>query len=161
MVLCVGVSFWQKSVLEKKEYQKRQFQQQLESISVQVDQKLVLKLVDDIRSKNREIQLIGQKYFGLAVVCEITDLTPESVRLISLAAHLGGDPVDKKPKKVRELVLSGIVKGDRLILESTLAGYLLQLKNSPLFDKPTINKKSFEQNNGVEVLKFTARLKLI
>ncbi|MCP4631009.1 MAG: pilus assembly protein PilM [bacterium] len=161
MVLCVGVSFWQKSVLEKKEYQKRLFQQQLESISVQVDQNLVLKLVDDIQSKNREIQLIGQKYFGLAVVSEITDLTPENVRLISLAAHLGGDPADKEPKKVRELVLNGIVKGDRMILDSTLAGYLLQLKNSPLFDKPTINKKSFEQNEDVEVLKFTARLKLI
>jgi hypothetical protein len=97
----------------------------------------------------------------LAVVSEITDLTPENVRLVSLSTQLGGDPADKKPKKVRELVLNGIVKGDRMILESTLAGYLLELKNSPLFDKPTINKKSFEQNEGVEVLKFTARLKLI
>jgi hypothetical protein len=61
MVLCVGLSFWQKSVIEKKEYQKRQSQQQLDSISVRVDQSLVLKLVDDIQSKNRKIQLTGQK----------------------------------------------------------------------------------------------------
>ena len=161
MIFCVGVSFWQKSIVEKKEYQKRQLQQQLETISVQVNQNLVLKLVANIQSKNREIQLIGQKYFGLAVVSEIADLTPENVRLTSFTAQVGGDPADKKPPKDRELVLSGIVKGNRMILESTLAGYLLQLKNSPLFDKPTINKKSFEQNEGVEVLKFTARLKLI
>ena len=161
MVLCVGVSFWQKGVLEKKEYLKRQAQQQLEDISVRVNQRLILKLVDNIQSKNREIQLIGQKYFGLAVVSEITDLTPENVRLISLSTQLGGNPADKKSQKARELVLSGIVRGDRMNLESTLAGYLLELKNSPLFDKPTINKKSFEQNEGAEVLKFTARLKLI
>jgi type IV pilus assembly protein PilM len=76
MVLCVGVSFWQKSVLDKKEYQKRQSQQQLENISVRVDQSLVLKLVDDIQSKKREIQWIGQKYFGLAVVSDWVEIRP-------------------------------------------------------------------------------------
>ncbi len=161
MILCVGVSFWQKSTLVEKEYQKRQSQQQLENISVRVDQSLVLKLVEDIRSKNQEIRLIGQKYFGLAVIGEITDLTPANVRLLSLSAQLGDDPAKKKAEKQRDLVLSGVVRGDRLTLESTLAGYLMELKNSPLFDKPTISKKSFERYEGVDVLKFTARLKLV
>ena len=161
MALCVGVSFWQKSALEEKEYQKRQSQKQLENISVRVDQSLILKLVDEIQAKNQEVQLIGQKYLGLAVISEITDLTPNNVRLISLTTKLASDPADEKPKKVRELLVSGIVRGDRMTLESTLAEYLLELKNSPLFDKPTINKKSFEENEGAEVLKFTARLDLI
>ena len=161
MILCVGVSFWQKRTLAQKEYQKRQSQQRLENISVRVDQSLVLKLVDDIQSKNREIQLIGQKYFGLAVVSEVTDLTPANVRLLSLTAQLSDEPAKKKSAKNRNVVLSGVVRGDRMILESTLAGYLMELKNSPLFDKPTISKKSFERYQGVEVLKFTARLKLV
>jgi len=161
MILCVGVSFWQKRTLAQKEYQKRQSQQRLENISVRVDQSLVLKLVDDIQSKNREIQLIGQKYFGLAVVSEVTDLTPDNVRLLSLTAQLSDEPAKKKSAKNRNVVLSGVVRGDRMILESTLAGYLMELKNSPLFDKPTISKKSFERYQGVEVLKFTARLNLV
>jgi len=161
MILCVGLSFMQKSTIDEKEYQKRQSQRQLENISVRVDQSLVLKLVEDIRSKNQEVQLIGRKYFGLAVVGEIADLTPANVRLLSLTAQLGANPAKKKSAKSRDLVISGIVRGDRLTLESTLAGYLMELKNSPLFDKPTINKKSFEQYQGDEVLKFTARLKLV
>jgi len=161
MILCVGAAFWQKSILAKKEFQKRQAQQQLENISVRVDQSLVLKLVDDIQSKNREMQLIGQKYFGLAVVGEVADLTPANVRLLSLTAQLSDEPANKKSEKNRNLVLSGVVRGDRMILESTLAGYLMQLKNSPLFDQPTISKKSFERYQGAEVLKFTARLKLV
>jgi type IV pilus assembly protein PilM len=161
MIFCVGVSFLQKSALAKKEYRKRQTQQQLENISVRVDQSLVLKLVDDIQSKNRAIQLIGQKYFGLAVVSEVADLTPANVRLLSLTAQLSDEPAKKKSAKNRNLVLSGVVRGDRMILESTLAEYLMELKNSPLFDKPTISKKSFERYQGVEVLKFTARLKLV
>ena len=73
MILCVGVSFMQKSTLDEKEYQKRQSQRQLENISVRIDQSLVLKLVEDIQSKNKEVQLIGQKYFGLAVVGEVAE----------------------------------------------------------------------------------------
>ena len=161
MLVCVGVSFWQKSTVVEKEYQKKQINQQLENISVRVDQSLVIKLVEEIRSKNQEIQLIGKKYFGLAVISEITDLTPANVRLLSLSAQLSGDPTKKKSKKSRNLVLSGVVRGNRLTLESTLAGYLLELKNSPLFDKPTISKKAFERHEGAEVLKFTARLKLV
>ena len=161
MILCVGVSFLQKRTLDEKEYLKRQAQQRLENILVRVDQNLVLKLVEDIQSKNREIQSIGQKYFGLAVVGEITNLTPVNVRLLSLTAQLGADPAKKKTEKKRDLVLSGVVRGDRMTLESTLAGYLMELKNSPLFDKPTVSKKSFENYEGVEVLKFTARLELV
>jgi type IV pilus assembly protein PilM len=161
MILCVGVSFLQKSTLDQKEYQKRQSQRQLENIPVRINQALVLKLVDKIRSKNQEIQLVSQKYFGLAVVGEVTDLTPPNVRLLSLTAQLGDDPAMKKSAKNRGLVLSGVVRGDRMTLESTLAGYLMELKNSPLFDKPTISKKSFEHYEGVEVLKFTAQLKLV
>jgi len=161
MIVCVGVSFLQKRTLDEKEYQKQQAQQRLESILVRVDQNLVLKLVEDIQSKNREIQSIGQKYFGLAVVGEISDLTPVNVRLLSLTAQLGDDPAKKKTEKKRDVVLSGVVRGDRMTLESTLAGYLMELKNSPLFDKPTVSKKSFENHEGVEVLKFTARLELV
>jgi hypothetical protein len=36
----------------------------------------------------------------------------------------------------------------------------MELKNSPIFDQPTVNKKSFELFEDEEVLRFTARLNL-
>jgi hypothetical protein len=47
------------------------------------------------------------------------------------------------------------------MLESALAGYLLELKNSPLFDQPNISSKSFEFSGNNEVLRFKAQLNLI
>jgi type IV pilus assembly protein PilM len=161
MLLCIGVSFFQDRTVKDKEYRKAQLQQQLETISLRVDQNLILKLVEDIQSKNKEFRVIGDKYFGVAVISEITDLTPENVRLLSLSAEFDNVPAGKKAEKNRDLVLSGIVRGDRLTLESTLASYLMELNNSPMFDKPTISKKSFERYEDQEVLNFTARLKLI
>lgn len=58
------------------------------------------------------------------------------------------------------MVISGVVRGDKLTLESTLATYLMTLSNSPMFDKPTISKKSVKNYNGVNELEFEARFKL-
>ena len=91
------------------------------------------------------------------------DLTPANVRLISISAQLSAEPGQlpkSKTKTSRDLVLEGIVRGDRLTLESTLAGYLMELNNSPMFKQPTISKKSFERYDDQEALTFTARLKL-
>jgi hypothetical protein len=70
-------------------------------------------------------------------------------------------PAKGNAKEKGTLILDGIVQGNRLILESTLADYLMELRNSPLFDQPTINKKSFERFENKEGLRFSARLKLI
>jgi Tfp pilus assembly PilM family ATPase len=161
MSICVGVSYFQAGTVKEKEYQKAQLQNQLESINLRVDQSLILKLVDEIHAKNKEVVVIGKKYIGVAVISEIADLTPANVRLLDISAQFDNGPGGKKAEKNRDLVLSGIVRGDRLNLESTLASYLMELNNSPMFDKPTISKKSFERYEDQEVLNFTARLKLL
>ena len=169
-VLCIAVTLWQGGQVDEKEYKLQNLQQQLEKVTLRVDKNLILKLVDETQATRRQIKEIGQKYLGVAVISEITDLTPPSVRLISISAKLGDAPDKGKGQKKgkqkkgpdnKTLVLDGIVRGDRLILESTLAGYLMELKNSPMFDQPTISKKSFERYQDNDVLRFTARLKLL
>lgn len=172
MAACVGFSFWQERLIREKEAQKLQMTQHLEQYNLRVDQNLILKLVEQIRQKNRSDRAIGQKYLNLAVISEVVDLTPPNVRLLSITTQLG--PLQKKttPKnakgkkaspaaKPKVLILEGIIQGDRLTLESTLAAYLMELKNSPLFDQPDISTKSFEYSGNNEVLRFKAQLNLV
>ena len=168
MLVCVGVFLWQGHQVSEKEYKLLQLQRQLENVNLRVDKSLILKLVDETQAQRRQIRDIGRKYFGVAVISEITHLTPPNVRLISISTKLGDPPTGKKGKKggkkvagKKTLVLDGIVRGDRLILESTLAGYLMELRNSPMFDQPKISKKSFERYKEKDVLRFTARLQLL
>ena len=173
MAICVGLSFWQERTIRDKEARKQQLTQHLQQYNLRVDQNLILKLVEQIREKNRSDQAIGRKYLNLAVISEVVDLTPPNIRLLDISTRLGPLPTkkaagDKKNKKKaaeapppRILILEGIVEGDRLTLESALAGYLLELKNSPLFDQPTISSKSFEFAGNNEVLRFKAQLNLI
>jgi Tfp pilus assembly PilM family ATPase/uncharacterized membrane-anchored protein YhcB (DUF1043 family) len=174
LAVCVGISFWQKRLLEQEDRQRAALQSQLESYSLRVDKGLIMKLLDEYRESNRSIQSLAEKYLSLAVISEITKLTPSSVRLLNIDARLGS-PVEKPAKKddkkddkkdkkkvqpQKILVVDGIIMGDRLTLESSLAGYIMSLRNSPLFDQPTINKKSFEIFQSQEVLRFSAQLVL-
>jgi hypothetical protein len=181
MAGCVGLSFWQEKIIRDKEAKKQQLVQHLEQYNLRVDKNLILKLVEQIRQKNRSDQAIGNKFLNLAVISEVVDLTPPNVRLLEITTRLGPMPTKKGPaeketakkkpakgknKKVekappRILILEGIVQGDRLMLESALAAYLLELKNSRLFDQPNINSKSFEFSGNNEVLRFKAQLNLI
>ncbi len=172
MAVCVGISFWQERLIRDKDAQKVRLQQHLEGYNLRIDKNLILKLVEEIRDKNRADKAIGKKYLNLAVIGEVVKLTPSNVRLLSISTQLGPLPDKKPPKDAKKkkqkaepppkvLILEGIVQGDRLSLESALAGYLMELKNSPLFDRPTINKKSFEFSKNNEVLLFTAKLNLV
>jgi type IV pilus assembly protein PilM len=159
--VCIGVSYFQTNTVKEKEYQKAQLQRQLDALTLRVDQKLIIKLVDEIRSRQKEILVVGKKYIGVAVVGEVADLTPENVQLLSITARLVDTGGGKKAESKRNLIVSGIVTGDRLNMESTLASYMIKLENSPMFDSPTISKKSFERYDDQDVLNFTARLNLL
>ena len=167
LALCVGVSFWQDRQVKAREFKLLQLRQQLDRFAVRVDKNLILKLVNETQTKLREVREIGEKYFSVAVISEITDLTPVNIRLLSISTQVNHQPGKKKvpatgnAKEKGTLILDGIVQGNRLALESTLAGYLMELRNSPLFDQPTISKKSFERFENKEGLRFTARLKLV
>ena len=161
VALCVGVSFWQDGQVKARELKLLELRQQLDGFAVRVDKKLILKLVNETQIKFREVREIGEKYFSVAVISEITDLTPVNVRLLSILTQVNNQPGRKKATEKGTVILDGIVQGNRLVLESTLAGYLMELRNSPLFDHPTISKKSFERIENKDGLRFTARLKLI
>ena len=132
---------------------------------MRVDRNLILKLVGQIRAQNQSIQAIGSSYLGVGVLGEVANVTPPNIRLVSINAKLGaaGKPAPKaKPESLKKvLVLEGVIMGDRMSLESDLAGYLMTLKNSPLFKQPTITRKAVEMLDNRQVMRFTAQMELV
>jgi len=161
MALCVGISFWQERTNAAKEHELANLRRQLNSFDVRIDKNLILKLVSQVRANHLMIKKIGEKYLALAVISELVDLTPASVRLLDLSATLARQPGRKKGETKKTLIIEGIVLGDRLTMESVLASYLMDLKNSPLFQRPKINKKSYIDFENQPTLKFTARMDIV
>jgi type IV pilus assembly protein PilM len=163
IAICVGIVLWQDLQIRKKEAQRDFLEKKLASFNLRVDQNLILTLLDQYRAKNQAVLDLSKTYFDLAVISEITNLTPANILLLSISADLGKLPSEKgkNPDSPKILVLDGIIQGDRLNLESILAGYLMELNNSPLFDQPSLNRSSFEFYENREVLHFTAQLNLL
>lgn len=161
MGVCVGVYSWQNSVIDRKTGEVQRLQGQLSAYQVPVSQNLILGLVEKTKRKNQEFLEYSRKYLGVVALTEISNLTPPNVRLTGISVHFTDTAAGGKEPQSKNVILEGLVLGDRTTFESALAGYLIQLSGSPLFRHPVINQKEPGFYNDKEVLRFTAQLKLI
>lgn len=166
MAACVGFFLWQNRILEQKRETVTRLEKQMEQYSPVVDQNLIVQMVTKAQRNIDTAEAYVNKYLAIAVVSEITQLTPSEVLLTNITAELRGPNSDdqapeanKGQKKI--VVLDGIIFGERLVSETLLGGYLLKLKSSLMFRQPIIKNKYFDMFEDQEVLRFTAQLELV
>ena len=166
LALCIGVSFWQSNKLDRKRATLSQLQQELEQHSPILDQNLIIKMVTKVQRKTDTLDAISKRYLGMAVISEISELTPSNISLFSIIAEFGRpfayNQEEKESKDKNKLLnIEGVIFGDRMKLETSLADYIVKLKNSPMFGRPVIKKRSFKFFEDKEVLQFTVQLDLM
>lgn len=166
LALCIGVSIWQSHKLDRKMATLAQLQQQLDQHSPIVDQNLIIKMVTKVQRRTENLEAISKRYMGVAVISEISELTPSNIRLFSITAEFGRplayNQEEKESKGKKKLLnIEGVIFGDRMKLETSLADYIVKLKSSPMFGRPVIKKRSFEFFDDKEVLRFIAQLDLV
>ena len=161
LVLGVGVAVWQRQLLKEKQDHKAQLQEQLRQYSPAADQELIQRLAARLKERQVALAAYGQRYKGLAIIGALTELTPTDIALhgglLRLAPPAAGQDDQARPV----LILEGSVSGERRMLESYLAGYLVALAGSPLFEQPVLRRKTLETYNDAEVLRFTINLQIL
>ena len=148
--------------------------QTLEQYSPFPDQNLIAQMVVKAKKRQQELKEWTGNFAGLAVIGELTRLTPQNIRLVSVNAGFGtkseekpvppgkqpaAEDKEKNRNTGRTLVVDGIVRGERQTLEAALAGYLMKLGASPLFTNPSVHSSNLEtyQEEG-EVLHFVLHM---
>jgi Tfp pilus assembly PilM family ATPase len=117
-------------------------------------------LMEEVKANKQISRHYAQRQLGVATIGEISVLTTDNIRLISLKINTGNIPPkenpDKEIKEIKEdVILEGVVIGDRNMLDSFLAQYVMKLENSPIFRQVSIQKSSIMTIRKVEVLYFT------
>jgi Tfp pilus assembly PilM family ATPase len=141
-------------------------EKQLAQHTPRIDQNEVSRIVAHYRNGFQMAKEYSDRYLGLAIISEISSLTPPNVRLLSLKTNLGAPPTGKEPAKetknaeVKNVILEGVIIGDRRTLESSLAGYIMKLEASPMFHRISIKKNSIEPFKKNEALHFIIDLKI-
>jgi hypothetical protein len=102
---------------------------------------------------------------GVAVIGEVSDLTPQNISLISFKIIEGGISskvsADKTPQETSNgVTIEGVIFGDRNMLDSLLAQYVINLENSRMLSQISVQKNNIVTFKKSEVLQFTLSAKI-
>jgi type IV pilus assembly protein PilM len=189
----VGIFLYEFASIEKKKSEIAGLQKQLIQYQPRIEKQNIQQMLSTARAQKFSSGAYSERYRGMAVIGELSALTPANVRLISLKTDFGAGLPDKDrdpakasaaapaqtpataekkdatkepPKetaaagKTGNVVLEGFISGNRLTLESSLAGYIIQLQSSPVFRQVTIQKNNIERLQQKDILRFTINMKM-
>ena len=162
IAICSGIYVWGNSFLKEKNRELVQLKQEIEAFKPLVNKNLIINLASQTKNKRKSLKKLGDRYKGMAVINEISTITPSEIKLLSITANFGDGSTHSDGQNQRQtLIVEGIITGDRLTFESTLAGYIVKIGSSPMFDSPSVENKSFKFFENKEVLQFRAMLDLV
>ena len=130
---------------------------------ISVDQ--VTKLAHDVKIKRQLSQQFADRCLGMSAIGEISALTPRNIRLInlkiSMTNHSAKEKTDKTAKEETDgVILEGLITGDRNMLDSDLAQYVMKLANSQMLRQVSVQKNSIINFRKNDALQFTLSAKL-
>lgn len=118
---------------------------------IQLNEQTIKTMSAELRKKHEDISDYKERYLGVGMFGELATLTPSNIRLLNVTADR--EKGSKDTEKPWRLILEGIVMGSVSVSESSLAGYVFKLQDSPLFSRALISKKgrvTFEGNEGLQ-----------
>ncbi len=126
----------------------------------------ISKMADEIKTQKQISRQYVQRYLGVATIGEFAALTPENIRLINIKINTGGISLakinpDKTAKEISDdIIVEGVIFGERDVLDSSLAQYVMKLENSPMLRQISVQKSGIITFKKSEVLHFTLSAKV-
>ena len=172
LVVCSGFLLIEIEKTRERETVIAQLEKQLSQYKPRVDQNLISGMLSSSGRQHQLERTYVDRYLGMAVIGELSLMTPPNIRLIDLKVRMGaaqpGKITAKETKKeaarpkeeAKNVTVEGVVFGDRKALESSLAGYIMKLKLSPMFSQISVQKNSIEPLRNDDVLYFVIEIKL-
>ena len=161
MIACIIALGYQMMGVEYVSNQKAKLNIELARYNPLVTPDMVTKAADKVKGQQQISQQYIERYMGMALIAEITALTPANIRLINLKVNFGKmdaktSATDKIIKTGAEVItLDGIVTGERNMLDSFLTQYIMKLGNSPILQQVAIQKSGIINLKKTEALQFT------
>lgn len=124
----------------------------------------VLQAANEVKMQKTIAHQYAQRYWTTAAMGEISDLTPQNIRLLSVKMTEGSitpkTDADKAQKEASDgVAIEGIIMDKRDKLDSALTQYVMKLENSPMFKQVSVQKNSITTLKKSDVLHFTLSAK--
>ncbi len=155
----------ERSSLTSKKVFLTRLNQQLAEYKPPLDKNGIKQMVSDAQKRQDIFLAYGKKYLGLAVINELSTITPGNIRIINLKTFLGEVlPAGKNKKKKsteRSLVIDGIVQGEHHTLEAAFLEYIVNLRTSHIFSQIDVESRNFASSKIGVVYNFTIKIRIL
>ncbi len=180
-----GFFLYELGMISVKKAEISRLQRELAQYQPRISRNDVMQIAAQAGQRRYSPGAYSERYRSMAVIGELSALTPNDIRLLTLKADLAPARTDKtgstpeetvqrerkdavkaapgeppQAGKAGSVVVEGIVLGSRQSLDASLAGYITRLQASPLFRQITVQKNSVERARKRDVLHFTISLKI-
>ncbi len=167
LIVCIITIIYQGVEVFALNKQKANLKREMSMFNPVISKDKVTKLADEVKMQRKISREYAQRYLGMAVIGEITTLTPENIRLnnLKIIMSVSSAVKDKADKAAKEeitegITLEGVITGDRSMLDSYLAQYIMKLNNSPMLYQVSVYKNSIVNFKKNDVLHFTMSAKI-
>jgi hypothetical protein len=165
LIICFAVMIYQILEANNQSTHLKTLNKELSLFDPHLSTENISALMEEVKAKKQLSRQYVQRHLGAATIGEISALTPDNIRLINLKISTGNNPPKENPDKAakeisEDVILEGVVSGDRNMLDSSLAQYVMKLENSPMLRQVSVQKSSVITIKKVEVLYFTLSAKI-
>jgi Tfp pilus assembly PilM family ATPase len=159
LLICLVVLFSQAIETKQLSVKRQALEKELAQFGQLINKEKITHLADELKLRREVNRQYAQRYKGVALIGELSSLTPENIRFIrvKMSAPVSGTPEEKKDQGV---TIEGVVLGDRNILDTLLTQYVLKLENSPMLQGVSLEKSSVANFRKKEILQFTIKAKM-
>ena len=164
---------WQQSQLRSLNAERDNLDRSLSSLGSRLTETIIIEASEDVRALQERRKAATKRYEGLALLGEITRLTPENISLLHVSVTMGssitlldvpaatGRPIKTAADAKGTLLLKGIVNGERTSLETSLTIYIARLDQSQLFHAVEVKSTKLVESSDELHLTFTLKVKTI
>ncbi len=172
LILCLAFIVFQVVEMGQLGAKRAKLDQELSLFKPLLSREKVNVLVEDAKNRYQMTQQYSKKYKGMALISELSSLTPEDIRLIHvrIAAPSGQGPALKKdPAQVKGTTqqeisdgvsIEGVVLGERNALDALLSQYVMNLERSAVLQGVKVEKSSIVNFRKKEILQFKINAKI-
>ncbi|MGO9013728.1 MAG: pilus assembly protein PilM [Dissulfurispiraceae bacterium] len=160
LLACSAIFAYEWLDIGNKKAELARLEQQLQKNSPLVSKETFLQIAAAAKHKQQNYVELSHRYVGMALIGELSSLTPESVSLTSLRADFAEKPKGNTLKSEHTSVVEGIINGNENMLQTLLASYVMKLRSSPMFSEVNVSSSKIETSKQGSSLTFVLNLKL-
>jgi Tfp pilus assembly PilM family ATPase len=160
LLACSAVIAYEYLDIDHKRTELAGLEQQLQKSSPLVSKETFLQITATAKQKQQNYVELSKRYRGMALIGELSALTPDSVSLTGLRADLAENEKGDAVKAENTSVVEGVINGNENMLQTLLTSYVLRLRSSPMFSEVTVSTSKIESSKHGSSLTFALNLKM-